>query len=269
MTILQEIQKWSLTLPEWQQHAVAVLYKRPTLETTDIEHIYALLKLSKGIPDPEQREASKLTEDQVASPEQDAPVVKLQSIKNLQGINALARGKTLPLASEGLSIIYGDNGAGKSGYSRLLKQACRARDQDEKIRANIFLENHSSITASAKFDILVDGTTAEVGWENGSIPPPELASIAIFDSRCARAYLDNEGDFAYVPYGLDILSGLGRLCEQLKVKTEHERALIVPNLNAFQNYLNLTQRLARSSDHYQQQHAKKRLKDWRHLIKKT
>ena len=30
MTILSEIQKWAEKLPAWQQHAVAVLYERPT-----------------------------------------------------------------------------------------------------------------------------------------------------------------------------------------------------------------------------------------------
>lgn len=35
MTILSEIQKWAEKLPVWQQHAVAVLYERPTPSADD------------------------------------------------------------------------------------------------------------------------------------------------------------------------------------------------------------------------------------------
>lgn len=41
MTILSEIQKWAEKLPVWQQHAVAVLYERPTPSADDLEDILA------------------------------------------------------------------------------------------------------------------------------------------------------------------------------------------------------------------------------------
>ena len=47
-----------------------------------------------------------------------------------KGVNALAEDQTLKFAP-GLTIVYGDNGAGKTGYIRILKQACRARGQEE------------------------------------------------------------------------------------------------------------------------------------------
>ncbi len=38
-----------------------------------------------------------------------------------------------------MTIIYGDNGMGKSGYARILKRACRARHPGE-IEPNIYAE---------------------------------------------------------------------------------------------------------------------------------
>lgn len=38
-----------------------------------------------------------------------------------------------------MTVIYGDNGSGKSGYSRVLKRACRTRDQMEAIHPNAHL----------------------------------------------------------------------------------------------------------------------------------
>ena len=233
MTILSEIQKWAEKLPAWQQHAVAVLYERPTPTADDLEDILALLQDSKGIPDVIGREARKLTKEQVAAPQIGQPVVQLTAIKNLQHVNALAPGKTLPLAPTGLTNIYGDNGVGKSGYTRVLKKACRARDQSEQIRPNAYKHRVLAEAATASFDVLVDGDVAEYHWTDGKVSPAELSSIAIFDSRCARAYVDNQGDFSYVPYGLDILEGLARVCAWLKERIQQDQRAARPNTEPF------------------------------------
>jgi len=233
MTILSEIQKWSEKLPAWQQHAVAVLYERRTPSADDLEHILALLQGSHGITELVGREARKLTREQVAVPQADQPLVQLAAIKNLQYVNALAPGKTLSLAPTGLTNIYGDNGAGKSGYTRVLKKACRARDQSEQIRPNAYTHPPLADSATADFDAVVDGEAAEYKWTDGKASPPELSSIAIFDSRCARAYVDNQGDFSYVPYGLDILEGLAKVCTWLKERIQQEQRTAKPNIEPF------------------------------------
>lgn len=230
MTILSEIQKWAEKLPVWQQHAVAVLYERPTPSPDDLEDILALLQDSHGITDLVGREARKLTSEQVAAPQAGQPLVQLAAIKNLQYVNALAPGKTLPLAPSGLTNIYGDNGAGKSGYTRVLKKACRARDQSEQIRPNAYQHPLLSDAATAAFDALIDGEAVEYQWTDGKASPAELSSIAIFDSRCARAYVDNQGDFSYVPYGLDILEGLAKVCAWLKERIQQEQRTAKPNV---------------------------------------
>ncbi len=97
MTILSEIQKWAEKLPAWQQHAVAVLYERPTPSVEDLEDILALLQDAHGIPNPVGRKPRKLTREQVAAPQAGQPLVQLTAIRNLQYVNALAPGKRLPL----------------------------------------------------------------------------------------------------------------------------------------------------------------------------
>lgn len=139
----------------------------------------------------------------------------------------------LPLASTGLTSIYGDNGVGKSGYTRVLKKACRARDQSEPIRPNAYKHPVLAGAATAGFDALVDGKPAEYQWTDGKAAPVKLSSIAIFDSRCARAYVDNQGDFSYVPYGLDILEGLAKVCAWLKERVQQEQRAARPNVEPF------------------------------------
>ncbi len=67
-------------------------------------------------------------------------------------------------------------------------------------------------------------------WQGSS---PELSSLAVFDTRCARAYLDSEDDFSYVPYGLDVFEALAKVCKQLKAMVEAEQMQSAADLTAF------------------------------------
>jgi hypothetical protein len=233
MSILQEIQKWSQTLPAWQQDAIARLYASQDLSTQDYDDIFALLKVEHGVPDPAGRTPSKLAAEQVAAPQAPERHVQIAAIKNLCNVNALAVEQRLPINPTGLSVIYGENGTGKSGYSRVFKKACRARDQSEVIHANAHAEPGKAGPARATFELLVNATPIEVEWASDRTAPDLLSSISIFDSYCARAYVDNRGDFAYVPYGLDILGRLVSACAKLKVMAEKELAAAKPNTDMF------------------------------------
>ncbi len=72
-------------------------------------------------------------------------------------VNAIAENQHLPFRASGMTVIYGDNGSGKSGYSRVLKRACRARDQIEAIHANANLPTGKVGAPQATFEIAVDG----------------------------------------------------------------------------------------------------------------
>src|SRR5450830_11624 len=233
MTILQEIQKWAEAQPAWQQDAIARIYAQTELSAQDHEDLYALLKTEHGIADPKGRKPGKLAAEQIAGAAPAGQLVQIEAIKNLRNVNALAPDQRLPIAKSGLSVIYGENGAGKSGYSRALKKACRARDQSEPIYPDARLAPGTAGVPQANFELLIDHQVAEVQWVANKPAPDPLSAIAVFDSHCARAYVDNKGDFAYIPYGLDILAKLVALCAELKTMATAELGGIRPNLEIF------------------------------------
>lgn len=233
MSILQEILTWTQSLPAWQSDAVARLLAKQALTADDQDDLLALLKLAHGIPDPKGRTPKPLTAEQIPAPVEKTTHIELLAMKDMRHVNAIAENQRLPFGASGMTVIYGDNGSGKSGYSRVLKRACRARDQSEAIHPNANLPAGKAGVAQAAFEITVDGAAKDVQWMHGKAAPPELSSFAIFDSRCARAYLDSEDDFSYVPYGLDVFEALAKVCRQLKTALETEHAQNAVDLTAF------------------------------------
>ena len=232
-TILQEIQLWSETLPAWQQHVIAKIYSQNELHPQDYDDVYALLKVANGMADPKNRVGTKLGAGEVAAPPAPGQLIQIAAIKNLANVNALAGDQRLSLGTTGLTVIYGENGSGKSGYSRVFKHACRARDCREPILPNANKEPGTAGPAEATFELYVDGVEQEVKWTYGAVAPAELSSISIFDSHCARAYLDNHGDFAYVPYGLDILKKMVDALGVVREMAVKEHGQNTPDLTPF------------------------------------
>ena len=169
MTILQEIVKWSQTLPDWQQHAVAKLYVAAKLSPDEVDEIPALLKAEHEIPDAQGRSAKPLAAGAVVAARVPGRRIQLTAIKNLQHVNALAEGQRVAINPDGLTVIYGENGSGKSGYSRVLKRDCRARVAREDVLPDATKAPAQRGTPRAVFELLVDGVSVDVEWIHGTI----------------------------------------------------------------------------------------------------
>src|SRR3984885_4339381 len=127
MTVLQEILEWSQERPTWQRDALRRLVLNGELVDEDILALSEICKSGHGLA--EQQESIPLSKEHVPDKAAGAPV-SLISIFHHRGVNALAEDQTLKFG-RGLTVVYGDNGAGKTGYIRILKSACRARGQEK------------------------------------------------------------------------------------------------------------------------------------------
>lgn len=229
MNLVGEIQKWAEGLPAWQSDAIRRLFDSHELSANDTEDLIALLKAEHGLVDEKGRKARRFSKADIPEGQSAGESVKLLAIRDLENVNAIAPNQRLSIAADGLTVIYGDNGSGKSGYSRVLKRACRARGSAEPILPDANLPKSKTGTAKAHFEVLNGGKEETVSWSANDETLPALAGVAIFDSKCARAYLDEENDFAYVPFGLDILQSLASVMTQMKGILDKELAYVEGN----------------------------------------
>lgn len=221
MTLLQKIYDWSVTLPPCLRDAIRRLLISPDLTDTDYEDLFALLKLESGIADPKGRTPEPLEKKHLPSTASQGTSARLLSLQNLKNVNRIAAKQKVTFHPTGLTVVYGDNGTGKSGYSRVLKVACRARGEKAIVLPNANLPKSAKEIPEAEIVYDLGGKTTTVKWTEATQDHPELSTLSVFDSHCARAYLDAEQDVAYLPYGLDIVENLAntvlpRLNDRLK-----------------------------------------------------
>ncbi|MGM0783596.1 MAG: AAA family ATPase [Pseudomonadota bacterium] len=226
MTLLNDILKWSESLPSWQRDACRRLFeKEGSLTETDYEELYRLLKKENGVETNDSLEPAPLANEHLPAEPSPSETVNLAGLRNLEHVNQIPNGHTLTFSEDGMTVIYGGNGSGKSGYARVIKRACRARDQYEPIHPNANDPTVVNKEPMGVFDIKVGGTPLEVQWARDATPPDLLSSISVFDSKCARSYITTEQDVAYLPYGLDIVENLAnqvlpKISEKLEAEIE-------------------------------------------------
>ena len=147
----------------------------------------------------------------------------LQRISDINNVSAIEDGASIPFGHTGVTVIYGENGSGKSSYARILKKACRARDTKDKILPNVFSEEDTG-PASATIRITQDLTRdIDLPWVDGEQSDRRLSSVSFFDSRCARVIVDEKNDATYIPYGCEVFDALGELVTNFKARLENEK----------------------------------------------
>lgn len=228
MALLNDILKWTETLPSWQRDACRrLLQKESGLEEADYSELYTLLKKENGIEADGDVAALPLANEHLPAELAPGETVILVALRELENVNQIPNDHVLAFSETGLTVIYGGNGSGKSGYARVIKRACRARDQSEPIHPNAHDPAAATKEPTATFDIKVGGDSETIQWSRDATPPDRLSTLSVFDSKCARSYITAQQDVAYLPYGLDIVENLAnQVLPKLSEKLEAEIARI-------------------------------------------
>lgn len=206
MSIYQDVLNWSQGKQAFVQDALRRLITSTSLTQNDIDELVQLVKRECG--------DSTITLNAVPLDNTHIPTTvatngnypRLVSLSNPINICALHSQGNLQFSSTGLTVVYGNNGSGKSSYSRILRKLCWSRNPSVTLNKNVFNRTESQ----QQVDFVVERTGSNVcfTWTESSPSNPILNSIFVFDNDCGDTYINNENPAEYKPVGIDVLEKL-------------------------------------------------------------
>lgn len=167
--------------------------------------VLARVRQAAGVPQEKPLDLSPLTADHLTFGPIENKRSLLCSLGPLENVGRLAADQQLKFALDGITLIYGDNGSGKSGYCRVTKSVCRSLSTDP-LRGNVFKAG-AKPPAKALIRYLPDGEVdpVEAHWTDGDTPPKEVRGISVFDSRNAHLYVGRENMIGFLPAEISLL----------------------------------------------------------------
>lgn len=253
-TLETEVKKFADGLPYWAKYLSEKILSGNAISDNDIETSYSYLLEELKLKG--ETEKPEIAINYNATAGDYKPDLLLTKLENLEGVNALTENQTI-VFSPNLTIIYGANGSGKSGYARLLKKAFYSK-APEDILQNIHLENgHKSLNAKFTFK----SNNANIPLSYSQKDNAEFGQFAVFDGKGLFKQLAEKNEFEFRPAGLNFFAeytnavirveqklntdiatkNSGNTADDLSALFDGESEIkaIVQNLNALTNIDNL------------------------------
>jgi len=210
MALEERIIAWSKERPMWQREIMRRVATGDVLSGGDYDRLLEDIVQAKEVPEPQ------FGLEQFPQTKSDDLPVCLLAIEKPEHVNALESNEPLTFEPNGLTIIYGDNGSGKSGYARLLKRIARARHRED-VLTDVFRDT-SLAKPTALLSVKIGLVEESVIWPEPS--RPELQRMLFYDGACGTAYITNECDFPYRPSGLFVMDALIDACVAIRARID-------------------------------------------------
>lgn len=236
--------EWANKAPEWARYIVRnVIDNKAPLNGENIATAYKFFLQENGLEERTLPDEPLLIASN-ADAETIAPLT-ITSLSDVIGVNALGTGNAIE-PDPHLTILFGENGTGKTGYSRIFKALAESRTVDKKILGNIAHTQPETMSATVKYR-LGDSDEQCYIWrgEKGVLP---FTRMSIFDSRAVKLHVDDDLDYTYTPAALalfeHVTTGVKSVQEAAKRETEAPSAVSSDILSRFDKNTSVYQHVA-------------------------
>jgi len=230
-----QIIDWLKNQPYWLQFSGNQILEGQSIDENLLSNTLIYFKEENGLKLVENEQTPvvfNVVETTIASTTND---IELQAIKDIENVNALISGQEIEI-NKNLTVIYGNNGTGKSGYIRLLNNAFYNSRGDKNILANVFNESANG-QPTCKFVFSTNGGSFDKSYPSDK-NCFEFSQYSVFDTQSVKVHLDNDNQLNFTPSGFDFFEKILQLFEELKSRINTEiNSLKKPNpfLIHFQN----------------------------------
>ena len=217
---VEKIRNWIHDKPIWWQHAIRLAVRHGELNAEHLEEVYSVARAIHHLEAPDLQLAYANAPIDFTGHTREKAKVELRKLGDVIGVGALASNQTLSFIDGDLIVVYGDNGAGKSSYANILKDACLTRGEAPNIIGNVF--QASSDNPQAQIEVSVAGINETFSWALQSKPVDELKAIRVFDTSSASHYVNKEDALGFKPDGLNLLTELNKAIAYVKANVEKD-----------------------------------------------
>lgn len=159
--------------------------------------------------------------NQISSVQQSSEKLLLESLTHVSGVNALCENQTIKFSPD-VTVLYGLNGSGKSGYFRLLNNM--AGGVYKEIRPNIYANvgERKSLNVSIKYK--VGNSSNNCNWTDSHTKLPDFHGIKVFDTSYLNGLLQtkNPDETIIYPLGLHLFGYIAKILDSFTTKLNEQ-----------------------------------------------
>ncbi len=218
-TLEMDVKKFAEGLPYWSKYLADKILSGNSISDADIDTSYNYLLEEQNLKEATEKPAIIIKYNNVNA-EAYKQNLLLTRLRNVEGVNALTENQIIEF-SPNLTIIYGTNGSGKSGYVRLMKQVFYSKER-ENILSNIHIDIPKPITA----EFIFKSNDANISLEYENRENAEFEQFAVFDNKGLIKQLRDKNEFEFRPAGLSFFAEFTEAINRIEQKRNIETAKI-------------------------------------------
>ncbi len=223
--------QWANEQDGWVREAVAqALVSNRPLSESQLDALVERFLIEKGFS--EQPDGYSVTVPPIELGDDEAStedLLELDQLSDVAGVNALAAGQVLKF-DDSLTVLFGQNGAGKTGYSRVLKRLAAVRTAEE------ILPNAHDVGATthptATITYSLNGEPSTVAWNNEAGVSP-LTRMSVFDAPAVMLHVDGDLNYVFTPREIALFTYVSTALKHVQDQVETEAASLRPSGNPF------------------------------------
>lgn len=224
----QRLIDWANHQDGWVRSIVAeVTATRRGLSPEALAQVRDAYFVEKQLAPGEIREVPPLPSDGTADDATDP--LCLTELCNCAGVNALASGQTIAFNPR-MTVLFGENAAGKTGYVRVLKLLANVRSAEAIIpdvhRPSSPTEPHAVV----RYTLGVNSNELEWHGEKGVSP---FTRLTVFDSPAVALHLEDNVTYVYTPSDLALFRYVHAAIEGVRALLQVSMSERTPKQNPF------------------------------------
>lgn len=220
--VIEYLWEWADGKGNWAKLLlIEILREYKSLSNEMRKAIYEQFKKDIGL-----LESNESPDIQKPSNQTSEKKVMLKKLSNIQGLNRLSSDSVIEF-SPNLTVIYGENGTGKSGFSRILKNVGFSYESETKLLPNIYSEKENEM--SAKIEYSVDEEVKQYKW----IPDTQnddLKNISVYNNSCVAISLAENRNLVVTPSGFHLFDLVAKELDALNNKISEEVKSLEPSM---------------------------------------